>query len=99
MSQVPDSGTTGFTVMDRLGGAVACTFTMNRPFGTGRIIPGTGVFAAPPPPAVSVDDSALAVIFNANSGDAYLAISSTGGPGAAAALTRVASAVLAERHL
>ena len=39
---------TGFLIVDRDGGAVACALTMGRPFGTGRIIGDTGILAALP---------------------------------------------------
>ncbi len=44
-----DAGATGFVVADGDGLAVACEVTLNRPFGSGRIIPGTGVILAAPP--------------------------------------------------
>ena len=89
-----DHGTTGFVVLDRSGGAVACGFSMNGPFGTGRIIPHTGVFAAAPAGAAARDAFSLAVVFNRNTGDAYFAVSASGGARAARALTDVSGAVL-----
>jgi gamma-glutamyltranspeptidase/glutathione hydrolase len=44
-----EAGSAGFVVADGDGLAVACEVTLNRPFGTGRIIQGTGVFLAAPP--------------------------------------------------
>jgi gamma-glutamyltranspeptidase/glutathione hydrolase len=44
-----DSGASGFVVADGDGGAVACEVTLNRPFGLGRIVPGTGVIVAAAP--------------------------------------------------
>ncbi len=40
---------TAVTVFDRQGGAVACVFTMNNLFGTGRMAPGTGMLLAAAP--------------------------------------------------
>jgi len=40
---------TALTVFDRQGGAVACIFTMNNLFGTGRMAPGTGMLLAAAP--------------------------------------------------
>ncbi|RVT97033.1 gamma-glutamyltranspeptidase [Rhodovarius crocodyli] len=40
---------TALTVFDRTGGAVTCAFTMNNLFGTGRMMPGTGIIAAAAP--------------------------------------------------
>lgn len=54
---------TGYLVFDRDGNAVACSLTMNNLFGTGRMVPGTGLLLAaaptgrvvpPPLPAVIV---------------------------------------------
>jgi gamma-glutamyltranspeptidase/glutathione hydrolase len=44
-----DRATTGFVVADRDGLAVACELTMNRLFGTGSMIPSTGVIPASTP--------------------------------------------------
>jgi gamma-glutamyltranspeptidase/glutathione hydrolase len=89
-----DSGTTGFVVMDRAGGAVACGFAMNGAFGTGRIIPGTGVFATTSPVNATQIGFSLAIISNVHRGDGYLAIAASGGSASAAAMARVAGAAL-----
>lgn len=44
-------GGAGLLTVDRQGQAVACAFTMNGPFGTGRMAPGLGMMIAAPPPA------------------------------------------------
>jgi gamma-glutamyltranspeptidase/glutathione hydrolase len=79
---IPDYSTTSFAVMDQFGGAVACSVTMNAPFGVARLAPGTGVIAgaAPTPgrdgraslaPMLIVNDSTTNTFFAAGaSGDA-----------------------------
>jgi gamma-glutamyltranspeptidase/glutathione hydrolase len=44
--QLINTATAGVVAVDREGGAVACSFTMNEAFGIGRIVPGTGVLLA-----------------------------------------------------
>lgn len=86
----------GLVVVDRQGGAVACTFSMNGAFGTGRMIPKSGLFAANPTAAGS-DGRATrtpAMVANEHSGDVFLAIAASGGSDAPAALVRVARRLL-----
>ncbi|WP_237217853.1 gamma-glutamyltransferase, partial [Falsiroseomonas oryziterrae] len=45
----PLPASAGLLVVDREGMAVACSFTMNNLFGTGRVAPGTGVLLAAAP--------------------------------------------------
>ncbi|MBO21240.1 MAG: hypothetical protein CMM26_02495 [Rhodospirillaceae bacterium] len=49
--------------VDNKGRTVACSFTMNGPFGSGIVAPGTGILLAPPPgaPRASVPTVALMV--------------------------------------
>ena len=66
----PMGGTTGATtalvVQDRDGGAVACAFTMNNLFGTGRMVPGMGFLLAAAPNLGSVQAPPLAAVLVAN---------------------------------
>lgn len=74
----PDSGA-GFAVADRFGNLVACGFTLNGLFGTGRLAGATGVLlAAPPETAGAGQDVLPALVVNANTGTGYLA--AHGGP-------------------
>lgn len=51
---------TGLVTVDRDGMAVACAFTMNNLFGTGRVAPGTGVLLAAAPGIGQVQPPLLA---------------------------------------
>ncbi len=55
----PDNpATTSYAVVDRKGLAVICSHTMYRPFGTGAVVPGVGVFFSGP--MAPANDIALA---------------------------------------
>ena len=91
-----DYGTTGFVVMDKLGGAVACNLTMGGLFGTGRMIRGTGILAAPEPDRDRDDTIAMApmVMINKHTGDAFLAsAASADGAAPLVLVTAVLSAI------
>lgn len=51
----PLPASTGLVVLDRDGMAVACSFSMNNLFGTGRIAPGTGILLAAAPGVGAVE--------------------------------------------
>ncbi|MBF0562686.1 MAG: gamma-glutamyltransferase [Alphaproteobacteria bacterium] len=80
---------TGFAVVDREGSAVACTLTMNAPFGSRRVASGTGVLLALPPGNAPYPTPMLVVKRNVN--EVTYAATATGNASAAASLTRVAS--------
>ena len=91
----PDrSGTTGFAVVDRFGVVVTCWLSMNGPFGTGKMLPGTGTFAIASPSEAESDGASLAIVSNENTGNTFLAAAASGGPASAAALVRVAGSAL-----
>ena len=87
----------GFAVGDRWGNAVACSLTMNRLFGAGRIAPDTGVLLAAPP--LGGNDGTLspsvAILGNEPNGDAHLALAASGGAAAPTALVAALLGVLA----
>ena len=56
----------GLLTLDRDGMAVACAFSMNNLFGTGRVVRGTGMVLATAPGAVSPPLLSVAIAQNAN---------------------------------
>lgn len=76
----PGGGSAGFLAMDREGSAAACTVSMNRPFGTGKIIPGLGFLAVRPPddPATALLGLVPMVIANQNNNQAFMAATGAG---------------------
>jgi len=72
---------TGLVALDNEGRGVACEFTMNAPFGSARIAPGTGVILAPAPNEQGAGFSALGPIMlaNENTGRLYFLAASSGG--------------------
>lgn len=73
---------TGFVTMDRYGNTVACALTMDNLFGTGRIMPGTGILAAASPSAVTQPLLAAGVVWNDNIKAFRAAASGSGQQGA-----------------
>jgi gamma-glutamyltranspeptidase/glutathione hydrolase len=83
-----DPGATGFVVADGDGLAIACEVTLNRPFGTGRIIPGTGVFLAAPPSGSGGLPLGPVIAINPERGTAdFIGAASSGLPGTTALAT------------
>jgi gamma-glutamyltranspeptidase/glutathione hydrolase len=83
---------TSFVVVDRKGGAVACSLTLNNLFGTGRVAPGTGILLAASPAVKPPPLLGAAIVWNENIHAFKAAI---GGSGQNAAGLAVAS-VLAQ---
>ena len=89
---------TSFVVVDPEASAVACTLTMNSRFGTGRIVPGTGILLAALPGkggrgAVSVGPMLL---INHNVNEFFLAVAASGGVTAPTAMMNVIVELLVE---
>lgn len=57
---------TSFVVLDRSGNAITCALSMNNLFGTGRIIPETGILAAASPALLPQPLLAAGIIWNEN---------------------------------
>ncbi len=73
---------TGFTVLDREGNSVTCALTMNNLFGTGRVMPGTGVLLAASPRAVAPPLLSAGIVWNANINAFRAAVAGSGQEGA-----------------
>lgn len=78
---------------DRDGSAAACAVTLNSPFGTGRVAPGTGIVlaAAPGPGGRGAEALGPMLIVNENVGAFHFAGAASGGIAAPTALVGVAA--------
>ena len=86
-----DTGVTSFATMDAFGNAVACSVTMNAPFGNGRLIGDTGIVVAAPPTQRSLRGGSLApvVMVNRHIKSTFLAAVGSGDAAAPTALITV----------
>lgn len=88
----PASQTSGssFAVMDRDGSAVACSLSMNKPFGTGLVARGTGVVLAASPASTGGGPSFASTILVSKIRNAiYLVSAASGGAVAPSSLVNV----------
>jgi gamma-glutamyltranspeptidase/glutathione hydrolase len=94
----PAGAGTAFVTFDRDGSAVACVLTMNNLFGTGRMVPGTGMLLAAAPGA-RVPPAPLPVLIVANDriGRLRFAGAASGGAAGPAALATVANLAMREQ--
>lgn len=81
---------TSFVVVDRGGMMVSCAVTMNRFFGTGRVLRGTGVVLAAPDASSRSGSLAPMVVVNPAVPRPYFAASASGGVGGTRALLTTA---------
>jgi gamma-glutamyltranspeptidase/glutathione hydrolase len=82
-------------VIDRQGGAVACAFSMNIPFGVGRVAIGTGVVLAAQPP-VTEDPLAVVMLVSKISKKMFYASGASGGAVAPSAMINVIAKGIAD---
>ena len=87
---------TGFVVVDGTGLAVACSMTLYNPFGTGRLVPGIGIFLAQAPGVGSRNPHSLGpVMVTDRDGEIFrFAAAGAGGGAAAPAIISVAARTL-----
>jgi gamma-glutamyltranspeptidase/glutathione hydrolase len=78
-------------VVDKDGNAVACNVTMNDLFGSGRMIPGTGIVLSPVPNQTGQDPFSLGPVLVTGRGNAsfYFAAAASGGVTAPTAIDQV----------
>ena len=90
---------TSFVVADRKGSAVACAFSMNNLFGTGRIAPGTGIMLAAAPDRLGQGPWAVGpmMVINQNVYELFL-VAAAAGSAAPSAMTQVALLALLGKH-
>jgi len=79
---------TGLVTFDADGQGVACEFTMNAPFGSARIAPGTGIILAPAPNDRGAGFSALGPIMLASNHSGRLYFLAAGGGGVPANIAK-----------
>ena len=96
LSQLPkrrleNPAATSFVTIDRRGLTVSCAVTMNNLFGTGRMVPGTGILLAASPAASGNTATSLSpiVLVNHNTSQLLFAAGSVGGAAAPSALASV----------
>ena len=87
-------GETSFSVVDLRGGAVACAFTMNGAFGTGRAVPGTGIFLANSTSSPATRDLSMATVLVDHQflDKFYMVGAASGGAASQAVLTQISIA-------
>jgi gamma-glutamyltranspeptidase/glutathione hydrolase len=78
----PLPASTSFVTLDKEGGAVACTLSMDNLFGTGRVLPGLGVLLAASPNAVPAPLYSAAIAWNENVHSFRAAVTGSGQAGA-----------------
>lgn len=91
---------TSFVTIDRRGLTVSCAVTMNNLFGTGRVVPGTGIMLAASPAASRNAATSLSpiVLVNHNTSQLFFAAGSVGGAAAPSALASVMRAALLDEN-
>lgn len=95
-SGVGTGASTGLVTFDRDGNAVACAFSMNNLFGTGRVAPGTGIVlaAAPGQGSVRAAPLSVALVHNSNLRAFRMSVAGSGQEAAPIAAAATAFAVL-----
>ena len=97
-----NTATAGVAAVDRDGGAVACSFTLNDAFGIGRVVPGTGILLAAAPDGAARGPQLLMPMLAAMTQGGRITFASTasgGWPGASAQVQVALRTIIEERPL
>jgi gamma-glutamyltranspeptidase/glutathione hydrolase len=97
-----NSATAGVAAVDRDGGAVACSFTLNDAFGIGRVVPGTGILLAAAPDGAARGPQLLMPMLAAMTQGGRITFASTasgGWPGASAQVQVALRTIVEQRPL
>jgi gamma-glutamyltranspeptidase/glutathione hydrolase len=85
-----------FVVADRYSGTVACSFSMGKPFGSGRVVSGTGIVPAAPLPVGEQLAIAPMLTINPRVHKMFFASAASGGAAAPTAMIEVALGVMVD---
>ncbi|MEE8516561.1 MAG: gamma-glutamyltransferase [Alphaproteobacteria bacterium] len=90
---------TSFVVADKDGSGVSCSFSLNSLFGTGRVVPGTGIFLAAPltPQSWGAPEMSPMLVLNQNVFDLFFLGAASGGAAAPTSLIHVALQSLVQK--
>ena len=99
VQSVLEAGEASLAVLDQRGSVVACSVTMNRPFGAGMFARDSGVLmAAPPLPGREGESLSAMILASTISNSVFYASASSGGAVAPTALVNVAAKVLLDEE-
>lgn len=87
-----------FVVADRYSATVACAYSMGRPFGTGQVVPGTGII--PAAPLTGGEELAISPMLSINPrvNKVFFAAAASGGAAAPTAMMETALPVLIDNR-
>lgn len=93
---MPNPASTGFAVVDPFGAAVACGLSLNNLFGTGRVVPGTGILLAAAPGVGQFGPALLGpvLVVNPHVRELFLAGAAGGGAAGPTAMVQTLADVL-----
>jgi gamma-glutamyltranspeptidase/glutathione hydrolase len=93
----PLPASAGLVTLDPDGRVVACSFTMNNLFGTGRVAPGTGILLGASPSWMPPPLLAAGIAWNPNTHAFHAAVAASGQEGAPLAVADLLSQALVTR--